>query len=52
MVHQIILWGYASIHKHVPLPRMPVDVTKHNDLILTELLEQVLRVEDGRVQEF
>jgi hypothetical protein len=28
-----------------------VDVTKHNDLILTELLEEVLRVVDGRMQE-
>ena len=30
---------------------MAVDVTKHYDLILTELLEQVLRVVDGRMQE-
>jgi hypothetical protein len=28
-----------------------VDVTKNYDLILTELLEKVLRVVDGRVQE-
>ena len=28
-----------------------MDITKHNDLILTELLEQVLRVVDGRMQE-
>lgn len=28
-----------------------MDVTKDNDLILTELLEQVLRVVDGRMQE-
>lgn len=28
-----------------------MDVTKHNDLILTELLEEVLRVVDGRMQE-
>jgi hypothetical protein len=30
---------------------VPVDVTKYNYLILTELLEKVLRVVNGRMQE-
>ena len=49
VVHQIVLGGYASVHEDVPLFRVAVYVTKDDDLILTELLEQVLRVVDSRM---